>query len=67
MSTSRIYLVTVSGADRLVRATHPATALMHVAKDIAKVQVASQQHIFDCAKDGVEIENATPEQQRLPD
>jgi hypothetical protein len=44
---TRIYLVTIGAADRLVRASHPATALMHVARDIAKVKVASQEDIVE--------------------
>lgn len=65
MSASRIYLVTVGGTDRLVRAAHPATALMRVARDLAKVQVVTQDHIVDCVKDGVEVEDAKPEQRQI--
>ena len=65
-TASRIYLVTIGESDRLIRATHPAKALMHVARDIAKVNVATQQDLVDCLADGVKVEDAKPEQQELP-
>lgn len=52
----RIYVVTIGATDRLVRASHPSHALQHVARDIAKVKVASQDELIDCLKDGIEVE-----------
>ena len=45
---TRVYIVTIGDCDRLVRATHPSAALMHVARDIAAVGVASQDELIDC-------------------
>ena len=67
MATTRIYLVTVGATDRLVRASHPANALMHVARDIAKVKVASQDELIQCLADAVDVENIKAEQQVLPE
>lgn len=53
---TRIYLVTIGGSDRLVRAAHPSQALMHVARDIAAVKVASQNDLIDCLADGIKVE-----------
>lgn len=65
-TASRVYLVTIGEADRLVRATHPATALMHVARDIATVKVPSQQELIDCIADGVKVEYAGAEPPAAP-
>lgn len=62
----RIYRITIGDADRLVRATHPATALMFVARDIARVRVASQADIVECMSDDIKVEDVGPEQQQLP-
>jgi hypothetical protein len=61
----RIYRVTVGENDRLVRATHPATALMHVARDIAKVRVASQDDLVECFGDGIQVEDIKAEQMQI--
>lgn len=50
---TRIYLVTIGATDRLVRAAHPASALMHVARDIAKVCVADQDDLVSCRINGI--------------
>lgn len=63
---SRVYRVTIGENDRLVRATHPSHALMHVARDIASVCVASQQDLIDCLGDGIQVEHIKPEQHELP-
>lgn len=63
---TRVYLVTIGENDRLVRATHPSHALMHVARDIAHVKVAGQQDLIDCLQDGIEVESINAEQQELP-
>lgn len=62
---NRIYLVTIGKSDRLVRATHPATALMHVARNIAKVRVASQDDLVQCLADGIQVETVKAEQMQL--
>ena len=41
-TTKRIYCVTKDGVQRLVRATHPNPALMHVARVTYSVRVATQ-------------------------
>lgn len=67
MATStRIYIVTVGESDRLVRASHPSTALQHVARDIARVRVASQDDLVQCLADGIAVESITAEQTVLP-
>lgn len=65
MAAQRIYIVTIGERDRLVRASHPSTALQHVARDIAMVRVASQDDLVDCLKDGIEVETISGEQQEL--
>lgn len=65
MAAQRVYMVTIGEKDRLVRASHPSTALQHVARDIATVRVASQEDLIDCLKDGVEVETINGEQQSL--
>lgn len=62
---TRVYRVTIGENDRLVRATHPSHALMHVARDIAAVTVATQDDLIDCLKDGIEVESIKHEQQAL--
>jgi H-NS histone family len=57
-TATRVYLVTIGEHDRLVRASHPSRALMHVAKDIAKVGVASQDELIECLSDGIKVETA---------
>ena len=63
---TRIYRVTIGENDRLVRAAHPSHALMHVARDIAAVAVASQQDLIECLEDGIKVENVRAEQAELP-
>lgn len=57
-AAQRIYLIRVGDSDRLVRASHPAQALPHVARDIATVKVASQDDLVQCVADGVKVEDA---------
>lgn len=64
---TRVYRVTIGENDRLVRASHPSHALMHVARDIASVCVASQQDLIDCLTDGIQIETIKHEQAELPE
>jgi hypothetical protein len=63
---TRVYRITIGDNDRLVRASHPSQALMHVARDIASVCVASQQDLIDCLADGIQVEDIKPEQRELP-
>lgn len=59
---TRIYIVTIDKTDRLVRATHPSHALMHVARDIAAVKVASQDALLQCFESGIKVETIAQEQ-----
>lgn len=51
---------------RLVRATHPAHALRHVADGAYLVQVASQDDLIELLDAGVRPEDIRQEQQQLP-
>lgn len=66
MSTTRIYRVLVGGNDRLVRATHPSHALMHVARSLVTVRVASQDDLVELFERGVKPEDIKAEQAELP-
>lgn len=68
MTTTRIYLVTdkATKKQRLVRATHPAPALRHVADDAFTVGVASQDELLKCFEAGVKVEAIAAEQTQLP-
>lgn len=57
-TAQRIYLVTLSARARLVRAATQSQALYHVARDMAKVKVASQDELLACIVDGVKVEIA---------
>lgn len=63
---TRVYRVTIGENDRLVRATHPSHALMHVARDIAAVCVATQDDLIECIEDGIKVEDLRQEQQEIP-
>lgn len=58
---TRVYIVTIGECDRLVRASHPNAALMHVVRDIAAVAVASQDELIDCLADGIKVESVKDE------
>lgn len=70
MTMTRIYLVADSGTTttppRLVRATHPATALRHVAAAVLTVRVASQDDLLTALAAGVKVEDIKAEQGELP-
>lgn len=68
MTTTRIYAVldNVSKKARLVRATHPATALRHVAADAFEVRVASQDDLVKAFEAGTKVESLAAEQTELP-
>lgn len=64
MSTRRYYLVT--DKHRLVKASHPSTAVRHVADDAFNVRVASQEDLIACFEAGIKPENVAGEQTELP-
>ncbi len=55
-TTKRIYSVTKDGVQRLVRATHPNPALMHVARATYSVRVATQADLEAAFKAGIPVE-----------
>ena len=69
MTTLRIYLVAdkATKKPRLVRASHPATALRHVADDAFTVKVASQDELVAAFESGTRVENISAEQTDLPE
>lgn len=72
--TTRVYLVAEKREDseanpvrrRLVRASHQANALRHVAEDVFSVSLATQEDLIALVSDGVQVERIGPEQQQLP-
>jgi len=73
MSTpTRIYVVAAKqqdgkpGPKRLVRCTHPAHALRHVAVDAFDVAVASHDDLEELLGAGVKVERIAAEQAELP-
>ena len=67
MTTTRVYAITnkTTKTPRLVRATHPSTALRHVAADAFTVRVASQDDLLTAIAAGVKVEIVTAEQTEL--
>ena len=67
MAAERIYTVKnkVDGSKRLVRATHPSTGLMHVAKNTFEVAVATQNDLEELLGAGVKVEHIRAEQTQL--
>lgn len=59
MKQQRIYLVGQGQTIRLVRATHRAQALGHVARSTINVKVASQDELVHALGSGITIEAAT--------
>lgn len=72
MATERIYCVkgkpdeNGKREERLVRASHPSTAQMHVARDTYEVGVATQNDLERLLSQGIKVENIKAEQQQLP-
>lgn len=72
---TRIYVVAPNRPDceqapvkrLLIRATHPAHALRHVASSEYGVAVASQDDLIALLGDGVQVEDLQHEQQELPE
>ena len=65
-SMARIYKVRIVldaagevGKEYLVEAESPAQARTHVLRKVATVELASQRDVYELAKAGVSIENAT--------
>ncbi len=67
-TTTRVYAITdkTTKKPRLVRATHPSTALRHVAADAFTVRVASQDDLLTAIAAGVKVEDIKAEQAELP-
>jgi hypothetical protein len=65
-AANRIYIVTIGESDRLVRAGHPSQALNHVAREIAKVKVASQDELIACLADGIKVESVAEDKEPPP-
>jgi len=65
-ATTRVYLAEVGDKKRLVRATHPSPVSAHIARDMVKVRVATQDDLLACVKAGIEVETIKGEQQELP-
>jgi hypothetical protein len=53
---TRIYIATVDGKRRLVRANTPAAVRNHIAKDIIAVEVASPDDTYALGTQGVRVE-----------
>ena len=63
---TRIYTVSAGTTVRLVRAAHPAQALMHVARAAHEVRVASQDDLEELLTKGARVELARQDQPELP-
>lgn len=72
MAAERIYCVKGKPDEngvrekRLVRASHPSTALMHVARDTYETAVATQNDLEELLSQGIKVESIKAEQQQLP-
>lgn len=67
-SITRIYTVTnkATGARRLVDASHPSTAIRHVAASAFDVEVASAKDVATYMSSGIKVETVGEEQVQLP-
>lgn len=52
--------------DRLIRATHPAHVLAHVAQEMSQPHVATQDDLLELIAKGVQVESLRAEQSELP-
>ena len=59
MKQQRIYIVGHGTTIRLIRASHRAQALGHVARSIINVKVASQDELVEALSRQIVVENAT--------
>lgn len=53
---SRLYLATINGNQRLVRASNAAIVRNHIAKDTIAVEVASPDDTYRLAQAGIKVE-----------
>ena len=63
MKQQRIYIVGHGNTVRLIRASHRAQALGHVARSIINVKVASQDELVEALSRQIVVENATDGEQ----
>lgn len=65
MTPTRIYLVTAAadGEARLVRASTPAQAIRHVARDRYRCNVAAQETLVEMLSRGAKVETAGAQQE----
>jgi hypothetical protein len=63
MKQQRIYIVGHGQIIRLVRAAHRSQALIHVAKSLINVKVASQDELVEALGRQIAVENASDEEQ----
>lgn len=63
MKQQRIYIVGHGNTVRLIRASHRAQALGHVARSIINVKVASQDELVEALSRQIVVENATDNEQ----
>ncbi len=72
MAAERIYCIKSKPAEgkpaekRLVRASHPSTALAHVANSLFEVAVATQNDLEELFSAGAKVESVKAQQQELP-
>jgi hypothetical protein len=59
---SRLYIVEVGDAVRLVEANHKAAARNHVLKDIAQVRAATAKEAAELVSEGTKVEVAGQEE-----
>lgn len=57
-ATTRIYLLSLAGRKRLVRAANATRAVAHVTADSIRVVVPSQDELLAARDEGVEVETA---------
>ncbi len=62
---TRLYLATINGTQRLVRANNAATVRNHIAKDSIAVEVASPDDTYRLAQAGVKVEETKTGQVQL--
>lgn len=57
--SKRFYLVEFNGKSRLIRATHPAQAISHVAKEAISCRVPSAEDLVSLIQGGVSVEETS--------
>jgi hypothetical protein len=66
MNATRLYRIEHRDTIRLVRATNRNQAIWHVAQEVFKTRVATQDDVLVYAKAGLDVIDATKAQQELP-